>query len=74
MDQITTIDELRVLAQKNVPKMFFDYLESGSWTENTLEANINASNSLSVSEIVVGNFNTLFFLIFFILFYKYFVI
>ena len=41
MDQITTIDELRVLAQKNVPKMFFDYLESGSWTENTLEANIN---------------------------------
>ena len=36
---ITTIEDLRVLAQKRVPRMFYDYADSGSWTESTYRAN-----------------------------------
>ena len=34
-----TIAELKTLAQRRVPKMFFQYADSGSWTESTYEAN-----------------------------------
>jgi L-lactate dehydrogenase (cytochrome) len=36
---ITTIEELRVLAKKRVPRMFYDYVDSGAWTGGTYEAN-----------------------------------
>jgi L-lactate dehydrogenase (cytochrome) len=36
---ITNIEDLRVLAQKRVPRMFYDYADSGSWTESTYHAN-----------------------------------
>lgn len=36
---ITTIEDLRVLAQKRVPRMFYDYADSGAWTESTYRAN-----------------------------------
>ena len=36
---ITTIEDLRTLARKKVPRVFFDYVDSGSWTEATLRAN-----------------------------------
>ncbi|HXZ49561.1 MAG TPA: alpha-hydroxy acid oxidase [Usitatibacter sp.] len=39
MGVITCIEDLRELAGKRVPRMFLDYLESGSWTEGTLRAN-----------------------------------
>lgn len=39
MSIITCIDDLRVLAQKRVPRMFYDYADSGSWTESTYRAN-----------------------------------
>ena len=39
MTVITTIEDLRVLAQKRVPRMFYDYADSGSWTESTYRAN-----------------------------------
>jgi L-lactate dehydrogenase (cytochrome) len=38
-DVITCIEDLRVLAQKRVPRMFYDYADSGSWTEGTYRAN-----------------------------------
>ncbi len=34
-----TIAELKTLAQRRVPKMFFQYADSGSWTESTYRAN-----------------------------------
>ncbi|AYG66943.1 MULTISPECIES: alpha-hydroxy acid oxidase [unclassified Rhizobium] len=34
-----TIAELKTLARRRVPKMFFQYADSGSWTESTYEAN-----------------------------------
>ena len=36
---ITCIEDLRVLAKRRVPKMFYDYADSGSWTEGTYRAN-----------------------------------
>lgn len=39
MPIITCIEDLRVLAQKRVPRMFYDYADSGSWTESTYRAN-----------------------------------
>ena len=39
MTTITHIEELRVLAKKRVPRMFYDYADSGSWTEGTYRSN-----------------------------------
>jgi len=39
MPVITTIEDLRVLAKKRVPRMFYDYADSGSWTEGTYRGN-----------------------------------
>ena len=39
MPRITHIEELRRLAKKRVPRMFYDYADSGSWTEGTYRAN-----------------------------------
>lgn len=36
---ICTIEDLRKLAEKRVPRMFYDYADSGSWTESTYRAN-----------------------------------
>jgi L-lactate dehydrogenase (cytochrome) len=39
MAVVTCIEDLRVLAQRRVPRMFYDYADSGSWTESTYRAN-----------------------------------
>jgi L-lactate dehydrogenase (cytochrome) len=39
LTKITCIEDLRVLAQRRVPRMFYDYADSGSWTESTYRAN-----------------------------------
>lgn len=39
MAVITDVEDLRVLAQRRVPRMFYDYADSGSWTETTYREN-----------------------------------
>ena len=39
MPPVTHIEDLRRLAKKRVPRMFYDYADSGSWTESTYRAN-----------------------------------
>ncbi len=39
MPVITTIDDLKKIHRRRAPKMFFDYCESGSWTEQTFRDN-----------------------------------
>jgi L-lactate dehydrogenase (cytochrome) len=39
MPVITCIEDLRQLARRRVPRMFYDYADSGSWTESTYQAN-----------------------------------
>lgn len=39
MSQILEIRDLKAAAKRRVPKMFFDYADSGAWTEGTYRAN-----------------------------------
>src|ERR1700741_2664966 len=39
MTVITCVEDLRRMAQKRVPRMFYDYADTGSWTESTYRAN-----------------------------------
>ncbi|WP_338100604.1 alpha-hydroxy acid oxidase [Salinicola corii] len=39
MSHVTCIEDLRRLARKRVPRMFYDYVDGGSWTESTYRAN-----------------------------------
>tara|TARA_B100000780_G_scaffold82485_1_gene56334 strand:+ start:135 stop:605 length:471 start_codon:yes stop_codon:yes gene_type:complete len=43
---ITTIDDLKPIYKRRVPKMFYDYTESGSWTEQTFRENSSDFNRL----------------------------
>src|SRR5436190_23389310 len=39
MPVITCIEDLRRVASQRVPRMFYDYADTGSWTESTYRAN-----------------------------------
>jgi L-lactate dehydrogenase (cytochrome) len=52
---ITTIEDLRVLAKKRVPRMFYDYADSGSWTESTYRANEEDFNRIKFRQRVAVN-------------------
>ena len=55
MSVITTIEELRILAQKRVPRMFYDYADSGSWTESTYRANESDFQKIKLRQRVAVN-------------------
>ena len=39
LKKITEIEDLRRVAERKVPRMFYDYVDSGSWTETTYRSN-----------------------------------
>ena len=41
MPVITNIDDLKRIYERRVPRMFYDYCESGSWTEQTFRDNVS---------------------------------
>lgn len=55
MAVITNIEDLRVLAQKRVPRMFYDYADSGSWTESTYRANESDFQKIKLRQRVAVN-------------------
>jgi L-lactate dehydrogenase (cytochrome)/glycolate oxidase len=55
MSVITTIEDLRVLAEKRVPRMFYDYADSGSWTEGTYRANSADFQKIKLRQRVAVN-------------------
>ncbi len=55
MPVITNIEDLRVLAQKRVPRMFYDYADSGSWTEGTYRANSDDFQRIKLRQRVAVN-------------------
>ena len=55
MPVITNIEDLRVLAQKRVPRMFYDYADSGSWTESTYRANSSDFQKIKLRQRVAVN-------------------
>ena len=54
MPVITNIEDLRVLAEKRVPRMFYDYADSGSWTEGTYRSNETDFQKIKLRQRVVG--------------------
>jgi L-lactate dehydrogenase (cytochrome) len=52
---ITNIEDLRVLHQKRAPKMFYDYADSGSWTESTYRANESEFSKIKFRQRVAVN-------------------
>ena len=55
MPAITHIEDLRVLAQKRVPRMFYDYADSGSYTESTYRANESDFQKIKLRQRVAVN-------------------
>ena len=52
---ILEIKDLEKLAQKKVPKMFFDYVNSGSWTETTYRENVTDFSQIKLRQRIAVN-------------------
>ena len=55
LTKITCIEDLRVLAERRVPRMFYDYADSGSWTEGTYRANESDFHPIKLRQRVAVN-------------------
>jgi len=53
MSQILEISDLKALAKRRVPKMFFDYADSGAWTEGTYRANEDDFHKIKLRQRVL---------------------
>ncbi|PVA09366.1 L-lactate dehydrogenase [Pelagivirga sediminicola] len=52
MPVITNIQDLHAIYRRRVPRMFYDYTESGSWTEQTFRANSSDFNDILLRQRV----------------------
>ncbi|MGR3659923.1 MAG: alpha-hydroxy acid oxidase [Paracoccaceae bacterium] len=52
MTTITCIEDLKRLYKRRVPKMFYDYCESGSWTEQTFRDNVSDFSKIRLRQRV----------------------
>jgi len=55
MPPITSIEDLRQLAERRVPRMFYDYADSGSYTESTYRDNTAAFEKYKLRQRVAVN-------------------
>jgi len=55
LEKMTCIEDLRVVAQSSVPRMFYDYADSGSWTEGTYRANESDFQGIKFRQRVAVN-------------------
>ncbi len=55
MTSITCVEDLRLLAKKRVPRMFYDYADSGAWTESTYRANETDFHGIGFRQRVAVN-------------------
>lgn len=55
MPIITCVEDLRLLAKKRVPKAFYDYADSGSYTESTYHANTDDLAAIKLRQRVAIN-------------------
>ena len=51
--KITSIEDLRALHKRRTPKMFYDYVDSGSWSETTYQNNSSAFNNYKFRQRVL---------------------
>jgi len=55
MPVITCVEDLRALAQQRVPRMFYQYADSGSWSETTYRANESDFQPIKLRQRVAVN-------------------
>jgi L-lactate dehydrogenase (cytochrome) len=55
LDKILTVDEMKRRARRSVPKMFFEYADSGSYTESTYRDNESDFGKISLKQKVAVN-------------------
>ncbi|HEV7717655.1 MAG TPA: alpha-hydroxy acid oxidase [Arsenicitalea sp.] len=55
LDHLLTIEELRLQAKRRVPKMFYDYIDSGAYTEGTYRANESDYQKIKFRQRVAVN-------------------
>ena len=51
----TSIEDLRSQAQRRIPRMFYDYVDAGSWTEGTYRANTERLRDIRLCQRVAVN-------------------
>jgi L-lactate dehydrogenase (cytochrome) len=55
LSKITCIEDLRRVAKRRVPRMFYDYADSGAWTEGTYRDNEAAFHKIKLRQRVAVN-------------------
>jgi L-lactate dehydrogenase (cytochrome) len=55
LSKMTCVEDFRQLAEKRVPRMFYDYADSGSWTEGTYRSNESDFQKLKLRQRVAVN-------------------
>jgi L-lactate dehydrogenase (cytochrome) len=58
MTTVTCLDDLRVLAKRQLPRMFYDYIDAGSWTGSTYRANAADLDALRLQQRVGADVST----------------
>ena len=55
VDKMTCIEDLRLAARRRMPRMFYDYADSGSWTESTYRSNESDLAAMRLRQRVAVN-------------------
>ncbi|HZY48640.1 MAG TPA: alpha-hydroxy acid oxidase [Devosia sp.] len=55
LDRALTIEDLKAIARRRVPKQFFDYIDSGAYTEGTYRANEDDFKKITFRQRVAVN-------------------
>lgn len=55
LNKILTVDEMKTAARRRVPKMFFEYADTGSYTESTYRANESDFAQIKLKQKVAVN-------------------
>ena len=52
LEQILEIEDLRKAGQRRIPRMFYDYVDAGSWSQSTYRANAASFSALKLRQRV----------------------
>ena len=55
MSQFLEIEDVRKAAAKRIPRMFYDYIDTGSWTQSTYRENTRAFEDIRLRQRVGVN-------------------
>ena len=55
LSKVTSIEDLRQVAERKVPRMFYDYVDSGSWTQTTYFNNETDFDRIKLRQKVLRN-------------------